>query len=266
MRTLIILAISLAAASGAWAADKEAGRSTAAVCSACHGINGVSVAPDIPNLAGQREAYIVSQLKAFRDEARKNPLMNAIAPQLSDSDMENVAAYFSSLPGHTGDDVSDLPEAVNRTHVSFPEGYEDSFTAYTTINFPDRKQVRIYLANATALEAAGKAEPLPNGSSFLVEIYNAKLDADGNPVTGGDGFFEQDKLAAFTAMQMEDGWGAEIPEVLRNGDWNYAVFGADRAMKTGVNQAQCLACHKPLTDVSFIFTLDALAEKAKAMP
>jgi cytochrome c553 len=264
MKTLVILAVALAAASGAWAADKEAGKATAEVCSACHGINGVSVAQDIPNLAGQREAYLVSQLKAFRDETRKNPLMNAIAPQLSDSDIENVAAYFSSLPGATGDDVSDLPKAINATRVTFPEGYEDSFTAYTTINFPDRKQVRLYLANDIALEAAGQGLPLPNGSFFLVEVYDAKLDAASNPVVGGDGFFERDKLAAYTAMQMEDGWGAAIPDELRNGDWNYAVFGADRTMRAGVNQAQCLACHKPLAEDSFVFTLDALADKAKA--
>jgi hypothetical protein len=56
------------------------------------------------------------------------------------------------------------------------------------------------------------------------------------------------------------GWGKDIPEMLRNGDWNYAVFTTDKQHKPGVNQAECLACHKPLDSVSYTFTLKQLAE------
>ena len=66
------------------AADIEAGKATvAAVCAACHGANGVSVSDTIPNLAGQRATYLQLQLKALKDGTRKNPIMNAIAAQLS---------------------------------------------------------------------------------------------------------------------------------------------------------------------------------------
>ena len=62
----------------------EAGKAKVAeVCAACHGANGVSVSDTIPNLAGQRRLYIESQLKALKDGSRKNPIMNAIAAQLS---------------------------------------------------------------------------------------------------------------------------------------------------------------------------------------
>lgn len=57
----------------------------------------MSKAPMYPNLKGQKEAYIVKQLKAFKDGTRKDPTMNAMAKPLSDADMANVAAYFSSL-------------------------------------------------------------------------------------------------------------------------------------------------------------------------
>jgi len=57
---------------------------------------------------------------------------------------------------------------------------KQGFTQYTTINFPDRKQVRTYLANAIALQAARQGEPLPDGSVLLVEIFSAKLDAEKN--------------------------------------------------------------------------------------
>ncbi len=77
--------------------DAAAGKAKAATCAGCHGANGVSLAPIYPNLKGQKAAYIVKQLKAFKDGSRKDPTMNAMAKPLSDADMANVAAYFSSL-------------------------------------------------------------------------------------------------------------------------------------------------------------------------
>jgi hypothetical protein len=59
------------------------------------------------------------------------------------------------------------------------------------------------------------------------------------------------------------GWGKEIPDMLRNEDWNYAVFTAAKQHRPGVNQAECLACHKPLDKVSYTFTLKQLAEVAR---
>src|SRR5258706_11253385 len=84
----------------AQAADIEAGKAkVATVCAACHGAGGVSVSDTIPNLAAQRAGYLEAQLKALKDGTRKNPMMNAIAAQLSVEDMANVAAYFSAPPG-----------------------------------------------------------------------------------------------------------------------------------------------------------------------
>lgn len=246
-----------------FAADVTAGMEKAAVCAACHGINGISVSADIPNLAGQKTEYLVSQLKAFKEGSRKNPLMNAIAPQLNESDMENVAAYFSGLTGATGTAASELPPEIATTRVTFPADYQSRFTRYTTIDFPDRKQVRHYYANDLALKAASAGQPLPDGSYLFVEVFKAKLDAQEMPVKGSDGLFQADKLAAYTAMEKQSGWGADIPEILRNGDWNYAVFSADKTLKTDVNQAKCLACHKPLAGDSYVFSIKQLSEKAR---
>jgi cytochrome c553 len=63
---------------------------------ACHGPNGNSANPEWPNLAGQHEQYIRKQLQAFKSGARKNPLMSPMAMSLSDDDMEDLGAYFSS--------------------------------------------------------------------------------------------------------------------------------------------------------------------------
>ncbi len=70
-------------------------------------------------------------------------------------------------------------------------------------------------------------------------------------------------MAAFTAMQAGAGWGESIPEILRNGDWNYAMFSPDGKLKNRVNQAECLACHKPLAADGFVFSLEARRVKAR---
>ena len=256
----------IAAASGAWAADAGAGKARVeAVCSACHGLNGVSVADAIPNLAGQKAAYIEGQLKALKDGSRKNPVMNAIAAQLSADDIGNVAAYFSSLPGANASTAkSDFLPHIAKTGVTFPENYKSTFVKYHTINFPATRQVRYYYANPVALQAAKDGKDLPNGSVLFAEVYSAKLDADKKPVMGSDGFFVADQLTGYTAMQREAGWGKDIPDMLRNEEWNYAVFTPAKQHRPGINQAECFACHKPLDKASYTFTLTQLSSAAKA--
>jgi hypothetical protein len=148
---------------------------------------------------------------------------------------------------------------VAQTRVSFPEGYKETFAKYHTINFPATRQVRYYYANKAAVQAAKDGKPLPDGSVLFAEVYSAKLDADKKPVMGADGFFVPEKLLFYTAMARGAGWGRDIPDMLRNEDWNYAVFTLDKQQRPGVNQAECLACHKPLDKVSYTFTLKELA-------
>jgi len=94
----IIAAITLAAsASMANAGDAAAGKAKATTCIGCHGANGISLAPTYPNLAGQKEAYLLKQMKAFKSGSRKDPTMNAMIAAVSEADMANIAAYFSSL-------------------------------------------------------------------------------------------------------------------------------------------------------------------------
>ena len=220
---------------------------------------GVSVSDSIPNLAAQRAGYLEAQLKALKDGTRKNPVMNAIAAQLSPADMADVAAYFASLPGPATGAKSGFLPTLATTRVTFPEGYKETFTRYHTINFPATAQVRHYYANKAAVQAAREGKPLPDGAVLFAEVHAAKVDADRKPVTGSDGYFVADKLLFYTAMARDAGWGRDIPEMLRNEDWNYAVFTADRQPRAGVNQAECLACHKPLDSTSYTFTLPQLA-------
>ena len=243
------------------AASAAAGKTKAEPCMACHGENGVSVADDIPNLAGQKPKYIEAQLKAFKAGKRKNDLMNAIAPQLSDADIADLAAFFSGL-APTGTEKSKMSAKVAKTNVTFPEDYKKTFTRYHTINFPDRKQVRDYFASPEVMAAVKAGKPVPNGGVLFVEVYGAKLEG-GKPVTAADGFYVRDKLSFYTAMAKGAGWGKEIPEILRNGDWHYAVFSTDKTRRAAVNQATCLACHKPLDKDDYLFTIKEIKAKAK---
>ncbi len=261
----LALALSAPIATLTLAADVGAGKAKVdAVCAACHGANGVSVADAIPNLAGQKAAYLENQLKALKDASRKNAVMNAIASQLSADDIANVAAFFAAQPGAAGTAKSALLPNLAKTSVGFPEGYRNSFTWYHTINFPATKQVRYYYANPAAIKAAKEGKDLPNGAYLLAEVFSTKLDADKNPIKGSDGFFVADQLLFYTAMQRDAGWGKDIPEMLRNEEWNYGIFTTAKQHRPGVNQAECLACHKPLDKVSYTFTLKELATVAKS--
>jgi len=259
----------LAAASGGAiaqpaAANLEAGKARAqAVCAACHGANGVSIADAIPNLAGQRVAYLEAQLRAFKAGTRKAASMNAIAAQLAPADIVDVAAYFGSLvPANLAAKSGQLPQLL-KTQVTFPEGYRSTFRMYQTVNRADINQVRYLYANPVAWQAASEGRPLPPGSVLLLEQWAARLDAERKPVVGAGGFYAPDRLVAYAVMSSGEGWGAGFPEMLRNGDWNYALFNPDMKPRPGVSQADCLACHKPLDQANYLFSNAPLLAAAK---
>ena len=68
------------------------------VCVACHGEQGVSSAPEYPNLAGQSGAAIYKQLNDYRTGSRTNPLMTGIAQALDEATLADIAAYYAAQP------------------------------------------------------------------------------------------------------------------------------------------------------------------------
>ncbi|MFO1111512.1 MAG: cytochrome c [Bradyrhizobium sp.] len=93
----LLVPICVVAADRLEAGDVKAGRAKAMMCQACHGLDGLSKVPDAPNIAGQTEPYLVTQLHAFKDGIRKNDAMSVVAPSLSDQDIDDLAAYFSAI-------------------------------------------------------------------------------------------------------------------------------------------------------------------------
>jgi cytochrome c553 len=95
---LLILALSASALTFQVYADDaaDAGKGKAAVCGACHGMDGNSTSPQFPKLAGQNASYIQAQLANFKSGKRQNAIMQGQAANLSDQDMLALAAYFSA--------------------------------------------------------------------------------------------------------------------------------------------------------------------------
>ena len=79
------------------AGDAAAGKAKAAVCAACHGPVGVSVNPAWPSLAGQQPVYLAKQIRLFRDGVRVEPTMQPFVQNLSDQDIDDIAAYYAEL-------------------------------------------------------------------------------------------------------------------------------------------------------------------------
>ena len=261
--TMQSILVAVLAAPSVEAADIAAGRALASrVCAACHGERGVSVADAIPNLGGQRAQYLESQLKALKGGARVNGVMNSIARQLSDSEIANVAAYFSSQTGAGSTTVSDFMPNIAKTSARFPANHRSTFTRYGAANFPDLKQVRYYYANPVALQAAKAGTPLPAGAVILSEVHAAKLDDRQDFVKGTDGIFVAERLLFYSLMARGEGWGKDLPEILRNGEWNYAAFQPDGSPRPGTNHAECLACHRAQDETNYMFTHKELAAAA----
>ncbi|MBR9909575.1 MAG: cytochrome c [Gammaproteobacteria bacterium] len=100
VRTLIAALVVAATPLFVQAGDAAAGKAKAAVCTACHGADGKAMIPTYPNLAGQNAQYLELSMKAYKNGQRSGgqaAIMAGMAAPLSDTDIANLAAYFSSL-------------------------------------------------------------------------------------------------------------------------------------------------------------------------
>ncbi len=241
----LFLAIGSISAGQALAGDAAAGKSKAATCAACHGANGISAIPNYPNLAGQNGAYITKQLKDFKAGTRANPLMSPMAAGLSETDMEDLSAYYSSLPRDGKEVVAEGSSAA----VAAPAAGNVDVVASTPAS-------AIYQGNVAAgkTKAATCAACHGADGNALIPMYPSLAGQSANylakqlsefksgdrkdPVMAGmvAALSEEDMhdLAAFFAVQSPKagtGEGSEVGQKL--------YFSGDAAK--GVTA--CIACH-----------------------
>lgn len=233
-------------------------------CASCHGATGVSVATDIPNLAGQKRDYLVAQLMAFRAGERKSDLMQAIARQLTPQDIRLLADHWAGLPPAVPDKAA-MAAAQIPSQMRFPAGFPAGLAEYDREIDPATRVVFVRYANALAIDAARAGRPLPPGSVLFTGEYAAALDAAGRPYQDVQGLWVAAALQSVSGMQTEKGWGDVVPALLRNADWHYGLWSPNGQSRLAGNHARCLACHKPLDAQDHVFTMPAL-RRSLAVP
>ena len=151
-----------------------------------------------------------------------------------------------------------VPPGPNK--LKFPEGW-DKQVMYATVDRVDTKQYREFYTSAAAVQAAKEGKPIPDGTIITLAAYAAKVDAEGKPVKDANGRFIKDKLVAVNSMQKQKGFGADIPESIRNGDWIYQSFTPDGQVNEKANLTACYQCHLPFAKEEFLTNLPKLSGK-----
>ena len=156
-----------------------------------------------------------------------------------------------------------VPAGAGGDKVTFPENFAKG-TLYTTVDRADNKQYReLFVSPPEAIAAAKNNQPLPSGTVITLVQYAAQLDPQGNPIKDANGRFVKGNLIAYTVMEKRSGWGAEYPDNVRNGEWEYQAFTSDRKVNEKANLTACFNCHKPLDKQDFVFSYEKLKTAAK---
>ncbi|MEM8500027.1 MAG: cytochrome c [Pseudomonadota bacterium] len=96
----VVAAVLLTVSFSSSAGDPAAGKAKAGTCFTCHGADGIGIIDMYPNLAGQKEAYLISSIKAYKDGSRSGGMAGLMTPMvsgLSDADIADLAAFYASL-------------------------------------------------------------------------------------------------------------------------------------------------------------------------
>ena len=152
--------------------------------------------------------------------------------------------------------------------IVFPENY-DKGVMYATVDRHDVKQYRELWSTKPAVDAVRAGKPVPSGTVLTLVQYKAVLDDKGAPKRGADGKFQKGDLIAYTVMEKRAGWGTEYADELRNGEWEYQAFTADRKVNEKANLRSCFQCHKPHAGQDFVISLarlNGIAPGAKVEP
>lgn len=157
--------------------------------------------------------------------------------------------------------MASVPTKLKDGEAALLVGYGNGPKFLSEIQRPDIKQVRELFINT--IGAATKAgQPFPNGTVMVMELYKVKLNGE-TPVTGPDGKLMKGDLAKIFVMEKGEGWGQEVPENLRTGNWVFAAYGPD-GKTLSEDFSKCRGCHAPLTMKDFVLRYDEYFEKRAA--
>ncbi len=156
-----------------------------------------------------------------------------------------IAGFMMSVMGCSG---MTMPPSTPSSgmprdgELAFPSNYKSFSTFLHGIQKPNA--VRDLYVNPKGAETQ-KDEAFANGSILVMEIHNAKKNADDSFLKGHDGNLVKDGLAKIFVMQKGEGWGKHAPKGLKNGDWMYSAFKAN-GDQLDIGYEKCRSCHMPL--------------------
>ncbi len=178
------------------AGNADAGKSKTAVCAACHGADGNSASPTFPKLAGQNEQYLLKQLHDIKSGKRKVLPMTGILDNLSEQDLEDVAAYFSSQtttigqadpkqvaiaqPLYRGGDLATGVPACSACHG--PRGLGNNPAAFPRLSGQHPEYVALQLKNFRSGERDN--DPAMMMRQIAAKLTDAQIEALSNYVSG----------------------------------------------------------------------------------
>ena len=137
-------------------------------------------------------------------------------------------------------------------------GYQNGPKFLSEVQRRDATQVReLFINTVGAKTHAG--QPFPNGTVMVMELYKAKMAGE-TPETGADGKLVKGDLAKVFVMGKGEGWGQDVPDNLKTGNWVYSAYGPDgKPLVEDFNK--CRACHVPLAVKDFVHRYDEYFEK-----
>jgi hypothetical protein len=141
--------------------------------------------------------------------------------------------------------------------VKFPEEYAKG-QLYGSVDRTDIKEYREFYTSQAALDAVKKGQPIPSGTVITMVHYKAKLDEQGSPLKDANGRLVKGELSQYGVMEKRTGWGAEYPAELRNGEWEYQTFKADKSVNDKADLKRCFGCHKPKETQDFVFSFEQM--------
>jgi hemoglobin len=143
---------------------------------------------------------------------------------------------------------------VRDGELALPADYKTWPKFLAAVQRPDARQVREIYMNPDA-RAATAASGFATGTVFVMENYAAKARVDGTLEIGYDRKLVKGELLRVFVMAKDAGWGADVPESLRNGNWVYAAW-LPNGQKAPDDTNDCRTCHLPVADKDFVHRYD----------
>ena len=142
--------------------------------------------------------------------------------------------------------------------LTYPADYKAWPKFLSEVQRPDAKQIRELFVNQVGART-NQGQLFPNGTVMVMELYKVKLNGD-VPETGADGKLIKGDLAKVFVMGKGDGWGQDVPDNLKNGNWVFSAFGSD-GKALAEDFTKCRACHAPLAAKDFVHRYDEYFDK-----